>query len=73
MGSGSISGLAEEQSLESSTKQCAQGWVGGETYTYWCHRREGYIVILRNFTSPGIKGELDVVAYNGPVCSLLWT
>jgi hypothetical protein len=71
LNSAASKGLAEEQSPESSSKQRAQGWVRGETYAYWCHRREGYIVIARNFTSPGIKGELDVVAYDGPVLAFV--
>jgi Holliday junction resolvase-like predicted endonuclease len=34
-------------------------------------RRQGYIVIARNFTMPGIKGELDVGAYDGPVLAFV--
>ncbi len=65
-------GLAEEQSLEPSAKQRARkAGVRGETYAYWYLRREGYLVIARNFTSPGIKGELDVVAYDGPVLAFV--
>jgi putative endonuclease len=39
--------------------------VRGETYAYWYLRRRGYVLIARNFTSPGIKGEIDMVGYDG--------
>jgi putative endonuclease len=42
-----------------------QTGVRGETYAYWYLRRHGYILIARNFTSPGIKGEIDMVGYDG--------
>ena len=39
--------------------------IRGETYAYW-YRRHGYVFVARNFTSPGIEGEIDVVGYDGP-------
>jgi putative endonuclease len=39
--------------------------VRGETYAYWYLRRIGYVMIARNFTSRGIKGEIDLVGYDG--------
>lgn len=42
-----------------------QTGVRGETYAYWYLRRHGYILVARNFTSPGIKGEIDMVGYDG--------
>src|SRR5271170_1433182 len=39
--------------------------VRGETYAYWYLRRHGYVLVARNFTSPGIKGEIDMVGYDG--------
>src|SRR6204780_5597957 len=39
--------------------------VRGETYAYWYLRRHGYVLVVRNFTSPGIKGEIDMVGYDG--------
>src|ERR1700684_1036215 len=37
----------------------------GETYAYWYLRRNGYVMIARNFTYRGIKGEIDLVGYDG--------
>jgi putative endonuclease len=61
-----------EASADSSAKQLARKTgVRGETFAYWYLRREGYIVVARNFTMPGIKGELDIVAYDGPVLAFV--
>ena len=39
--------------------------VRGETYAYWYLRRHGYIFVAKNYTPHGIKGELDLVGYDG--------
>lgn len=39
--------------------------VQGETYAYWYLRRNGYVMVARNFTRRGIKGEIDLVGYDG--------
>jgi putative endonuclease len=39
--------------------------VRGETYAYWYLRRQGYVMIARNFTYRGMKGEIDLVGYDG--------
>jgi len=64
-------GLAEP-SAESSTKETARHTgIRGETYAYWYLRRHGYIPIARNFTLPGMKGEIDVIGYDGPVLAFV--
>jgi putative endonuclease len=42
-----------------------QTGIRGETYAYWYLHRHGYVLVARNFTSPGIKGEMDIVGYDG--------
>jgi putative endonuclease len=68
-------GLAEpaaEDHDESSRKQRAQQTgVRGETYAYWYLRRHGYVLVARNYTFPGIKGEIDMVGYDGPVLAFV--
>jgi putative endonuclease len=39
--------------------------VRGETYAYWYLRRHGYVMIARNFKVRGVKGEIDLVGYDG--------
>jgi putative endonuclease len=41
--------------------------VRGETYAYWYLRRHGYTIIARNFTVPGVHGEIDLIGYDGDV------
>jgi putative endonuclease len=45
--------------------------VRGETLAYWYLRRHGYVMIGRNFMVPGIKGEIDMVGYDGPVLAFV--
>src|SRR5439155_25634868 len=39
--------------------------VRGATYAYWYLRRNGYVFVARNYTPGGIKGELDLVGFDG--------
>ena len=68
-------GLADAKlanSPDSSPKQRARRTgVRGETYAYWYLRRRGYVLVARNYTSPGLKGELDMVGYDGPVLAFV--
>jgi putative endonuclease len=62
-------GLAESsapapRSAASGLKARRTG-VRGETYAYWYLRRKGYIMIARNYTYRGLKGEIDLVGYDG--------
>jgi putative endonuclease len=45
--------------------------VRGETYAYWYLRRHGYVLVARNFTAPGLKGEIDMVGYDGSVLAFV--
>ena len=65
-------GLAESRAAAAELKQQARRTgVRGETYAYWYLRRRGYIMIARNYTVPGIKGEIDLVGYDGPVLAFV--
>ncbi|GAC1701043.1 MAG: hypothetical protein NVS9B4_03650 [Candidatus Acidiferrum sp.] len=39
--------------------------IRGETYAYWYLRRHGYVFVARNYMPRGVKGELDLVGYDG--------
>lgn len=45
--------------------------VRGETYAYWYLRRHGYVMVARNFMVPGVKGEIDLIGYDGAVLSFV--
>ncbi len=60
-------GLREEEGFSSDAKklEARRTGVRGETYAYWYLRRNGYVFVARNYTPRGIKGELDLVGYDG--------
>ncbi len=64
-------GLAEAGAPASAKQQARRTGIRGETYAYWYLRRQGYVMIARNFTSPGIKGEIDLVGYDGSVLAFI--
>jgi len=58
--------------VESASKHHArEAGVKGETYAYWYLRRHGYTPVARNYTVPGVKGEIDIVAYDGRVLAFV--
>jgi putative endonuclease len=45
--------------------------IHGETYAYWYLRRMGYVMVARNYTHPGVKGEIDIVGYDRDVLAFI--
>jgi putative endonuclease len=43
----------------------------GESYAYWYLRSKGYLMVARNYTVPGIKGEIDMAGYDGRVLAFV--
>jgi putative endonuclease len=60
-------GLREEDAFSSDARkqEARRAGVRGETYAYWYLRRNGYVFVARNYTPRGIKGEIDLVGYDG--------
>lgn len=60
-------GLREEEKFSEDAKkrEARSTGVRGETYAYWYLRRQGYVFVAKNYTPRGIKGELDLVGYDG--------
>src|SRR5215472_12188181 len=62
-------GLAETSAAPARTaasgRKARRTGVRGETYAYWYLRRLGYVMVARNFTVRGAKGEIDLVGYDG--------
>lgn len=46
-------------------------WSSGGDVRLLYLRRHGYILVARNYTAPGIKGEIDMVGYDGPVLAFV--
>lgn len=71
-------GLAEpvaadraEASQLSRKQRARRTGIRGETYAYWYLRRHGYTIVAQNFTSPNLKGELDLVGYDRDVLAFV--
>jgi len=62
---------AQDSGSPGGRQQARQTGVRGETYAYWYLRRHGYVMVARNFTVAGIKGEIDLVGYDGPVLAFV--
>jgi len=60
-------GLRAEENFSSDAKklEARRTRVRGETYAYWYLRRQGYIFVARSYTPRGIKGEINLVGYDG--------
>ena len=60
-----LSDSAAPPSREAAKLKARRTGVRGETYAYWYLRRHGYVMIAKNFTYRGMKGEIDLVGYDG--------
>ena len=62
-------GLAESSAPQARStdagRKARRTGVRGETYAYWYLRRNGYVMVARNFRQRGSKGEIDLVGYDG--------
>jgi putative endonuclease len=64
-------GLAPGDTAGSAKEQARAVGVRGETYAYWYLRRHGYVIVARNYALPGVKGEIDLVGYDGPIVAFV--
>jgi len=54
---------AGKQAARNQTRQ--KTGVRGETYAYWYLRNLGYVFVARNYSPRTMKGELDLVGFDG--------
>lgn len=64
-------GLTDAGADATAKQRARRTGIRGETYAYWYLRRHGYVLVARNFRSPGIKGEIDMVGYDGDVLAFV--
>jgi putative endonuclease len=58
-------GLRDDHDPDQRKRAARRTGIRGETYAYWYLRRHGYVFVARNYTPRGLKGELDLVGYDG--------
>src|SRR3984885_4397540 len=56
---------SDSNRADSAKERARRTGIRGETYAYWYLRRHGYILVARNYTLSGMKGEIDMVGYDG--------
>lgn len=56
---------------ESKKERARRTGVRGETYAYWYLRRRGYTMVACNFRVPYLKGEIDLVGYDGSTLAFI--
>lgn len=61
----------EETAQGASRERARRTGIRGETYAYWYLRRNRYVMVARNYTAPGLKGEIDMVGYDGGVLAFV--
>jgi putative endonuclease len=67
-----LAASASEDASQQSAKQRARATgMRGETYAYWYLRSKGYMMVARNYTVPGLKGEIDMAGYDGGVLAFV--
>jgi putative endonuclease len=67
-----LSESSEGNSQKITRKQQARRTgIRGETYGYWYLRRQGYTMVARNYVSTGMKGEIDLIGYDGRVLAFV--
>ncbi|MGH9773690.1 MAG: YraN family protein [Candidatus Acidiferrales bacterium] len=62
---------APRDSVSQAKRAARRTGVRGETYAYWFLRRHGYVLVARNYTRSGVKGEIDLVGYDGAVLAFI--
>jgi len=62
---------AQSETQAAAKLRARRTGIRGETYAYWFLRSKGYVMVARNFMTPGVKGEIDIVGYDGPTLAFV--
>ena len=68
---GLVAREAEDRVDERKKIRARATGMRGETYAYWYLRRNGYLMVARNYTVPGMKGEIDMAGYDDGVLAFV--
>src|SRR6202167_4992038 len=62
---------SDSNRADSAKERARRTGVRGETYAYWYLRRHGYVMVAKNYTLAGMKGEIDMIGDDGPVLAFV--
>jgi putative endonuclease len=57
---------AEATQALAAKQRARRTGVCGESYACWFLRSNGYVMVARNFMTPGVKGEIYIVGFDRP-------
>jgi putative endonuclease len=66
-----MKGANEDELNLAANRAARRTGVRGETFAYWYLRKNGYVIVSRNFMVPGMKGEIDLAGYDGKVLAFI--
>lgn len=66
-------GLRPEEAEDATEegRRHRQTGICGETFAYWYLRRQGYLLVARNYRTPHRKGEIDLIGWDGTVLAFV--
>src|SRR5277367_1074771 len=65
-GDGEVATALQDEAVALRDKETSRRTgIRGETYAYWYLRRLGYVFVARNYMPRRIKGEIDMIGYDG--------
>jgi putative endonuclease len=68
---GLVAPTTDEGSQQTAKQRARLTGMRGETYAYWYLRSKGYMMVARNYTVPGVKGEIDMAGYDRGVLAFV--
>ncbi len=63
--------VTEDEINLATNRAARRTGVQGETFAYWYLRKNGYVIVSRNYMIPGMKGEIDLAGYDGKVLAFI--
>jgi putative endonuclease len=66
-----VEGASADEINLATNRAARRTGVRGETFAYWYLRKNGYVIVSRNFMVPGMKGEIDLAGYDGKVLAFI--
>jgi Holliday junction resolvase-like predicted endonuclease len=60
-----------DEPLAGAKEKARQRGVRGETFAYWNLRRHGSVFMARNYMPREVRGEIDLIGYDGETLALV--
>jgi len=68
---GALNYFAKRSGLRGEDGRERQTGIRGETLAYWFLRRQGYVLVRRNYRVPNRRGEIDLIGWDKGVLAFV--